>query len=84
MTEHQHEDGEFKLRILAALDLSPVCLHPNEIAEQLDVKADAVSVILRRLQASGFAERVDRGCWQVTANGEQYVDRIRSHLEAKT
>lgn len=78
-----HESGELRTRLLGELYRSPVCLSLGDLAERVETRPQTAWTVLKRLEADGFTERVERGCWTVTEAGRGYVLRLRAHLASK-
>ncbi|TYL36905.1 transcriptional regulator [Natronococcus pandeyae] len=60
--------------VLQTLKTSELVLTPSIIALNIDRSREAVSRRLTELSDRGFVERVDRGKYEITTVGEQYLD----------
>jgi predicted transcriptional regulator len=61
-------------RILEALQSSGLILSPSIIAYNIDRSREAVSRRLSELSDYGMVDRVDRGKYEITGQGERYLE----------
>jgi predicted transcriptional regulator len=60
--------------VLEILQSSGLVLSPSIIAFNLDASREAVNRRLKELTEYGLVERIERGKYRITRNGETYLD----------
>jgi predicted transcriptional regulator len=60
--------------VLEILRSSGLVLSPSIIAFNLDASREAVNRRLKELTEYGLVERIERGKYRITRNGETYLD----------